>query len=346
MYVDRKALLGVEQTKKKVEEGVMVMAKAAATATAKPVRKARAKGTYDEIRARVEAGKTVMIQGRGDAQVEARKYSLDADQIAKLHEAAKATGAKFINPFSLRKGVYMHQVEALHVLGLNKWHPLKDVREAMKTLMKDVEKVIKQGKNTVTTNAWAHFYNKPARDGATNPLTGDDKIVQNFRVLQRVGGNDRHPYGMPLRQFAMSADIKFEDAGGALVPSFRLNTTWKSEAEAIPVYINPVKRGKKAAEGKPAAKPAAAKKAAAKADAKPQAAKPKAAKSKKAVVTPPAPAADVPEAVKAPVVEPPKAEDPKVETIATPEPAVEAPKATEPVGVAVGSPSDEDQELK
>ena len=293
----------------------------AATKAATPKAK-KAKSNYSDFRAKIEAGKGVTIQGRDNTPKKARKYSLTDEQKAKIEAEAKALGLKTINPL-IRNGVNKHGVQALIDLGINKWHGLKETRDTMKELMRAVPKKNKDG---TETNLWTAFYNKPSREGALKPLVGDDKIVQNFRVLQRVGKNgDNHPYGLPLAQYCMSVDIEFKDISGELVPMFRLNTTWKSEAAVEPVYANPgAKRGRKAGSKNTskANKPAKAQ--------KPAKATPKAQKPvKKVKKVKEAPVAE------APVVETPVVETPVVETQVT-EARVETPTA----------PADDSQDLK
>jgi hypothetical protein len=302
--------------------------------------KPRAKSSYNDFRARIEAGKTVMIDGRnpGEKKV-ARRYSLTPEQKAKLIEMAKASGAKTVNPLALRTGINMFQVQALIDLGINQWHSLKDVRDKTRELTKGVPVKVKQGSKVVETNLWESFYHKPAREGAAKPLVGDEKLVQNFRVLQRLPkSGDKHPYGLKLAQFCQSVDIEYRPlaAGQEPVPYIRLNTKWANENDVAPLYSKPgTKRGRKPGSTAPKAPKAV------------KAAKPvKAAKAAK-VTKPKATKPAEPEAT-VPVVEPPvvSVEPPAPAVVEIPAPAAEAPKVEEPFEEPKApAPSDDSQEL-
>ncbi len=314
------------------------------------------KTNYNAFRAQLEKkgdkSKPVTITGRTGKEVQARKYSLTSDQIARIREQAKATGQKTPNPYGLRTGVYNAAVQSLINLGINQWHPFKEVRDTMKGLMRLEKTTEKRGSKEVETDAWEGFYNKPGRDGAANPLSGDAKIIQNFRVLQRVARNgDQHPYGQKLAQFCMSVDIEFRvlAEGQEPVPFFRLNTKWANEGDVAPLFVNPgVKRGRKPGtktaktpKATKAPKPKAAKVAKAPKAKVAKAAKPKTAKTAKPKAEAPVaePPAQTPvEPVAAPVAETPAA--PVADTPA-PETKTETPETTAPA-----APSAQSQEIQ
>jgi len=206
------------------------------------------KQTYEDLKDQVEkpySERSKLSIGRGGQAITPRKYHLTEQQLAKLEAERAATGGT-INPFKGRVGLYNSQVEALIQLGADEWHSLKTVVGKIEEIMTDLP-----GKDGKT--AWETVLNRSSKTGASKPKDINGRIMQNYKVLQRIakGGNDRNPYGEKLRQVCLAVDIKFEPLEGATDPSlgtwyYKLNTQFSTPDEVVPSYSNPVaKRGRR-----------------------------------------------------------------------------------------------------
>lgn len=215
------------------------------------------KTNYNAIRSEVEkpfGERSQVPSGRNGGMTTLRKYHLTDAEKTKIVERHKALGGgDIVNPLAGRSGVYYAQVEALIRLGINKWHSHKVIRDMMEKIMSGITKKRKRGEDVIETDAWTDFYGKAGRDGAEKPKDGDGKIIQNFKVLQRLpkpDGRERNPYGLKLAQFCMCVDIEFRAVAEGIdpIPHFRLNTEWENEEDVLPTYSNPTgrKRRKKA----------------------------------------------------------------------------------------------------
>jgi hypothetical protein len=221
------------------------------------VPKVEAKVNYNKIREEVEKpfserGKVPSIRNGGVTTY--RKYHLTEEEKTQIIEKHKAMGGgDIVNPYAGRSGVCFSQVEALIRLGANVWHSHKTVRDMMEKVMSGMIKKRKCGDEIIETDAWTDFYGKPGRVGAEKPKDGDGKIIQNYRVLQRLpkpDGGEKNPYGLKLAQFNMCIDIDFRVVveGVEPIPHFRLNTKWVNEKDVKPMYNKPSKKKKKIAE--------------------------------------------------------------------------------------------------
>lgn len=181
-----------------------------------------------------------------------RKYHVTDEQKAKLEAEALATGRECVNPY--RNGLYWASIESLILLGTNKYHDIRVVRDKMCEIMSKISKTKRVGGVKIDTNAWDDFYNKSSRSNAVKPKDGLGRIEQNFRVLQRlprVNKKEKNPYGLKLAQFGLCIDIKYilDEETNFPISTYRLNTEWDEDplGQTIdPVYDNPfVKRGRK-----------------------------------------------------------------------------------------------------
>jgi hypothetical protein len=155
---------------------------------------------------------------------------------------AKA-GDKFHNPYRLA-GIYHAQVQSLFLLGSNDWHHEKDVMNKMKEIM-----LLIKSSNKYHDNIWEVFEKKEVKTGVMTSKDVTGRIRQNFRVLQRLGGNS--PYAFKLKQVSACIDIRIEmeDLGGqdCEVWYFKLNTN------SVEPYYQPGEKGRKGR--KPKAQP-------------------------------------------------------------------------------------------
>jgi hypothetical protein len=187
------------------------------------------------------------ITNRRGNVVVPRKYHMTEPQIELFRERwknnvkdtpkeiRKSVSSLFFNPYR-ENGAYYGGVQALFLLGGNKWHSYSEVRDMMQ---KDM---VTRKSNVGNKNSWEKFALKGAREGAilTKDLMG--RIVHNFRTLQRLGGI--HPYGYKLKQSMSAIDIKREADG---IYYFRLNTSFKETVEVLPYYnVNSFKKPRKA----------------------------------------------------------------------------------------------------
>lgn len=193
---------------------------------------------YDEIRKGVEKvlSKREEITNRRGTLVIPRKHHMTDTQVetsrtrwaAAISVVSKVIKSKvdpfWFNPYRAN-GAYYGGVQALFLLGGNKWHGYGDVAAKM------AEDMSCRFSSKNSQNSWEKFAGRAARNGAvvTKDLMG--RIVQNFRTLQRLGGC--HPYGLKLQQLKSTVDIKREKDGKYY---FRLNTTWSDMDSAKPVY--------------------------------------------------------------------------------------------------------------
>jgi hypothetical protein len=211
--------------------------------------------TYQELREEVEKPQSEREQhkiGRQGKNVTPRKLHLTKDEIKKLETQRKATGG-IINPYGLRKrtGLYYAQVQSLIELGENIWHHCSSVNSTINEIMQGVKKINKVGQEITAWDQACARSSQRSNITSENKKTIEGKIEQNFKVLQRIGANDRYPYGEKLRQLNMCIDIDYrlpegiEDTSLA-TPYYRLNTNFVNIEDVIPSYNNPyVKRGRR-----------------------------------------------------------------------------------------------------
>lgn len=186
--------------------------------------------------------------GRNNSLVVPRRYGYDENKIDEIRATYIAGGATVINPIK-RKAAYWGFVEALIKLGVNEWHDHASVAKMMKDVLSEIK-----SKTGSESSIWDKFSNRGERTGSSNPKDLHGRIMQNARVLQRLGGN--HQYGLKLQQFKMSIDIHIEPKDGEdnrdveNYPKggmwyYKLNTLHASIEDVVPLYENKVPRKRK-----------------------------------------------------------------------------------------------------
>lgn len=185
--------------------------------------------------------------GRNGDMRKPRKYHMTDQEVAELQTEAATTGG-FANPYGKRIGAYYFQVQALYELGMNKWHIFNDVFEKVKELMSSHSGRSAAGRET---NQWRVFCDKKPRRGVKGGKDVEGRIMQNFKVLQRIprpGSSEKNYYGRKLQQLCMCIDIRFEPSSEGSeygVWYYRLNNQFDSPEEVKPVYDNPRRSRKK-----------------------------------------------------------------------------------------------------
>jgi len=186
--------------------------------------------------------------GRHNSLVVPRRYGYEESKIDEIRASFITGGATVINPIK-RKAAYWGFVEALIQLDSNKWHDHGITVKKMKDILSEIK-----SKSGNESSIWDKFSNRSERSGSLNPKDLHGRIMQNARVLQRLGGN--HQYGLKLQQFKMSIDIHIEPKDGdenrdiENYPKggmwyYKLNTLHASIEEVVPLYENKVSRKRK-----------------------------------------------------------------------------------------------------
>jgi hypothetical protein len=149
-------------------------------------------------------------------------------------------GPLFFNPY--RNGIYFAQIQAMFLLGANKWHNLLKIRDKMKQTMSSIiiKKRDKLSGITTEITAWEQFKYKNPR--SLPELSKDNQ--------GRIRENRLHPSGYKLRQVCAAVDIKRvtrPDFPNGLF-FYRLST-YKTVEEALPMrdfteFIFTGKKGK------------------------------------------------------------------------------------------------------
>lgn len=190
-----------------------------------------------------DVGKSV-INSRGKSVV-VRKYHLTDKEKRKAKEKFKIAiqdvpqdikdmaGSKFFNPYRSR-GVYYAQIQALYLLGANKWHLYNEVRDKMREYASGVEIIRRDGIAARHTNTWAEFEKKTSKPDTVTSKDLFGRINENMIFFQRL--SKLHPYGYKLRQACAAVDIKRVSQEGFPngVFYYRLST-YKSYQKAIPI---------------------------------------------------------------------------------------------------------------
>lgn len=183
----------------------------------------------------------VVLSKRGK-QMRIRKYHLTSEEknqlILRHKEDTKdvpevikgLAGEHFFNPY--RKGIYWAQIQALYLLGSNRWHNFKIVLDKTKELMISFKYIDKQ--TGIETNLWEKFKNKTPKDQTVRSKDIIGRIQENFIFCQRLGCN--HPSGYKLRQAHSSLDIKkVTKKGFSQGLYFYRLSTYSTEDESYPV---------------------------------------------------------------------------------------------------------------
>lgn len=214
---------------------------------APPVLSIKDQLTYESLRADAEkpqSQRPEINMGRGGAPRTARKYHLTDAEKQKLESQSAGVGGT-INPFEGRVGLYYFQVQSLISLGKDNWHSLKTIYDKLEELTRAHK--LRDGRTQ-----WDKINSRKERLDANNPKDLKGRMMQNFKVLQRIPkGKELNPYGTKLQQLKMCIDIEFTPLAAGFDPSlgtwhYRLNTQFASIDAVSPSYVNPVaKRGRK-----------------------------------------------------------------------------------------------------
>lgn len=125
-----------------------------------------------------------------------RRHHLSPDDQLKFTEMSKEEG-RFVSPYR-RGGGYWGIVETLSILGENKDHPFGAFWDQFVKVMSCDELPKKNGQTP-----WQLFSERPCRTASGKSVI--EKVIQNIRVLQRLGG--ANPYGMKMAQLNACLDI-------------------------------------------------------------------------------------------------------------------------------------------
>jgi hypothetical protein len=197
----------------------------------------RSKKNYNSVLLEVEKplrDRTILYNKLGK-NIIPRKYHISSTQFESLKNIwekdisnvsisiKKKASNKFFNPYR-SNGIYYSQIKALFLLGSNEWHTYVEIKNKMKDIL--ILKYNRHGKNL-----WESFENKEPRSSAILVKDTYGKIVDNFKILQRLGGIN--PYGYKLKQLCSCIDIKRDKDG---LYYFRLNTSFENEDLVKPLY--------------------------------------------------------------------------------------------------------------
>lgn len=136
------------------------------------------------------------VKTRSGKMARVRRFHMSMDDQKDFRKQSKEAG-RFIAPY--RTGGYWAIIEALSQLGENQEHKFSDFWTKFVEIMSDEKLQDKYGKTL-----WESFSGRPLR----SPVTGKnviDKVHQNIRVLQRLGGTT--PYGLKLAQLNACIDV-------------------------------------------------------------------------------------------------------------------------------------------
>lgn len=178
--------------------------------------------------------------------VKVRKYHMTPEEILECKQIfetetkdvpvniKKLAGDKFFNPY--RKGIYYGQIQAMYLLGANKWHDLNSIIEKTKEILEVIPVYYKNKKTgeAVRTNIWERFASKTPKAGTHRNRDITGRVQENMIFFQRLTG--LHPSGFKLKQVCASVDMK--KVSNSHVPSgiymYRLHT-YSTESEALPI---------------------------------------------------------------------------------------------------------------
>lgn len=209
------------------------------------------RGSYqDEIMAEVEkpVSKRNSVRSARNNIVVPRKYHMTDKDMQNLRSKfeeevkddsdgiKKLAGERFFNPLR-RGGIYYGSVQALYLLGCNKWHSLPDFIDKIREVTTKI--IGKDGKSS-----WEKFNNRTPRRVGNSPVSSakdeSGRVQQNMRTLQRLGGY--HPYGHKLRQVLASVDIK-QNANKDTF--YMLRTDYGSMGEVAPNWSTEYRKPRK-----------------------------------------------------------------------------------------------------
>lgn len=141
-------------------------------------------------------------------------------------------GPHFFNPY--RQGIYYYQIQALFLLGCNKWHNLSKILEKLESYTSSIPIKRGVGKEYGYKTAWDKFRGKSSRASARSCKDWKGRIQENFIFFQRL--SRLHPYGYKLHQVRSAVDIKRVDMAGfsSGLYSYRLST-YDRQCDALPI---------------------------------------------------------------------------------------------------------------
>lgn len=128
----------------------------------------------------------------------------------------------FFNPY--RKGIYYAQLQALYLMGANRWHQLSDLLPRVQEIMESIQVSKKDGNRYIKTSAWNAFKLKSPQSDDAHSKDIIGRIQENFIFFQRL--TRLHPSGYKLRQVAAALDMKRTSRTGfpSGIWSYRLHT--------------------------------------------------------------------------------------------------------------------------
>lgn len=111
----------------------------------------------------------------------------------------------FFNPF--RQGVYYAEIQALYVLGANRWHELSVFLPKIQEIMMAMPVTQRtKGQECTYTDAWKMFKEKAPKSSNERSKDIIGRIQENCVFFQRL--TRLHPCGYKLRQVGAALDIR------------------------------------------------------------------------------------------------------------------------------------------
>lgn len=149
----------------------------------------------EEASKKITSRKDTILKKDG-TMTKVRRHHMSPEDQLKFTEMAKEEG-RFVSPYR-RGGGYWGIVETLSILGENKDHAFGTFWDQFIKVMSCDELPKKNGQNP-----WQLFSERPRRAASGKSVI--EKIYQNIRVLQRLGGTN--PYGMKIAQLNACLDV-------------------------------------------------------------------------------------------------------------------------------------------
>jgi hypothetical protein len=128
--------------------------------------------------------------GRGGEKIKPRRFHLEGNKLDALRNEYKESG-KIPSPFN--EGMYNAIFLGLLDLGINSKHKFASLEANIKERLSATETKDENGKT-----AWQRFRDKEAGGSEETSLDAHDRLLQNCKVLQRLGG--KTPYGLKLNE--------------------------------------------------------------------------------------------------------------------------------------------------
>jgi len=172
-----------------------------------------------EASKKIKARQDTILKKDG-TMTKVRRHHMSHEDQLKFKEMAKDQG-RFVSPYRIGGG-YWGIVETLSQLGENQEHEFGAFWDKFIEVMSCDELPKKHNQNP-----WQLFSSRPRR--AESGKSVIEKIHQNVRVLQRLGGTN--PYGMKLAQLNACIDV----LGTVEKNRIRLRTAIPYGAEIVPL---------------------------------------------------------------------------------------------------------------